>query len=632
MKKILFVALMLMTALPAFAQDIDHQNVGEPTRSTFYLNIAVNDSTLGYLPDFGGWYETRFFDPNDEDYQIFEPTADVDLTDTSDEDLFNHYHFLRVHTYPHARFLGWNTNAGFSHNIFNSEIWVVRWDALDTVNIEAVFAPVRNGDTLHYCNNTAWDQSANHEYCRFTDTTTYFRWGVKFDPNALIGVTQIPRVEVYLGPDSDSTTALPCTYTIQLWQGGEGSPQTLIHSQIHHHAADALGEWLRIDFNTPVAIDNTQPLWVVISTTFTLHDDGWTPLYSRPYCGNPNSNYIWTTQTGWTHYKKDSRLTQNGIQQFDPYVNYYYEIPESWAIRVYSAIPQGQHVTIQTLEGGTATGDGLYNVGSTATLTAIPDDSYCFKHWMKAGDDTPIYSNPYSFTVSNDVYFSAIFSTRAEVMVSSHSLEYGTATGGGEMNVGSTDSLQANVHSGYVFDHWEWYYKCNPSEIYQSTDNPVNFIVDGDVIYTAFFSPDVALCHITVQSNNEGGWVTGGGIYPVGEMVYLTASPYSGYHFLYWKNDEDNTTYAEDLYVFTTLPGVFSFTAYFESNVGIDDRDSDAITVHSLDGCIIVEGADGEVVTIYDMAGRCVRNEALPNGVYTVKVGNRVPRKVAVAR
>ena len=66
--------------------------------------------------------------------------------------------------------------------------------------------------------------------------------------------------------------------------------------------------------------------------------------------------------------------------------------------------------------------------------------------------------------------------------------------------------------------------------------------------------------------------------------------------------------------------------------MGIDDRDSDAITVHSLDGCIIVEGADGEVVTIYDMAGRCVRNEALPNGVYTVKVGNRVPRKVAVAR
>ena len=47
---------------------------------------------------------------------------------------------------------------------------------------------------------------------------------------------------------------------------------------------------------------------------------------------------------------------------------------------------------------------------------------------------------------------------------------------------------------------------------------------------------------------------------------------------------------------------------------------------------IVIEGADGETVHIFDMMGRTIHNEALPIGVYMVKVGDRPARKVAVIR
>ncbi len=67
--------------------------------------------------------------------------------------------------------------------------------------------------------------------------------------------------------------------------------------------------------------------------------------------------------------------------------------------------------------------------------------------------------------------------------------------------------------------------------------------------------------------------------------------------------------------------------------VGIDDVEADNTKVYSHDGRIVVEGADGETVRIYDITGRAVHNETLlPTGVYIVKVGDRHARKVAVIR
>lgn len=69
-----------------------------------------------------------------------------------------------------------------------------------------------------------------------------------------------------------------------------------------------------------------------------------------------------------------------------------------------------------------------------------------------------------------------------------------------------------------------------------------------------------------------------------------------------------------------------------DCNLGIGDPDANAVNIYTLGGRIIVEGAEGETVRIFDITGRSVRNEALHTGVYIVKVGDRPARKVVVMK
>lgn len=69
-----------------------------------------------------------------------------------------------------------------------------------------------------------------------------------------------------------------------------------------------------------------------------------------------------------------------------------------------------------------------------------------------------------------------------------------------------------------------------------------------------------------------------------------------------------------------------------DCNLGIGDPDAEIINIYTLDGRIIVDGADGETIQIFDITGRSVRNEAIPIGVYLVKVGTRPLQKVVMIR
>ena len=56
------------------------------------------------------------------------------------------------------------------------------------------------------------------------------------------------------------------------------------------------------------------------------------------------------------------------------------------------------------------------------------------------------------------------------------------------------------------------------------------------------------------------------------------------------------------------------------------------INIYTLGDRIIVEGAEGETVRIFDITGRSVRNGGLSAGVYLVKIGDRPARKVVVMK
>lgn len=68
------------------------------------------------------------------------------------------------------------------------------------------------------------------------------------------------------------------------------------------------------------------------------------------------------------------------------------------------------------------------------------------------------------------------------------------------------------------------------------------------------------------------------------------------------------------------------FTTIVENCNAIDDVESHNLKVYSRNGHIVVEGADGEKVQVYDMSGRKVANSNLPVGAYMVKVGDRMAK------
>ena len=73
--------------------------------------------------------------------------------------------------------------------------------------------------------------------------------------------------------------------------------------------------------------------------------------------------------------------------------------------------------------------------------------------------------------------------------------------------------------------------------------------------------------------------------------------------------------------------------------VGIDNIDADAVSVAVLNGQIVINGAEGDIVTLFDLAGRTLAAQQAhgtialdvpANGVYLLQIGSRPARKIAV--
>lgn len=69
-------------------------------------------------------------------------------------------------------------------------------------------------------------------------------------------------------------------------------------------------------------------------------------------------------------------------------------------------------------EGGTVTGGGTYESGSTVTATAIPNDGYIFSHWLINGADSGS-SNPISGVLTSDTTVIAVFEKISRPEISS---------------------------------------------------------------------------------------------------------------------------------------------------------------------------------------------------------------------
>lgn len=174
------------------------------------------------------------------------------------------------------------------------------------------------------------------------------------------------------------------------------------------------------------------------------------------------------------------------------------------------------------------------------------------------------------------------------------------------------------------------------------TDHVVDIVFGGEDTYT-----------VTAQSNDETqGFVHGGGEYSGGQTAVLVAVCQYGIQFAGWSNGStDNPLYLtvnSDVTVMANFVpgngGIIHDTIYIVDTVyvGIGQVEVMNVKVYGSNGQVVVEGAEGYDVALYDILGRVVAtrrsdsykvNLDVPvTGTYLVRVGNHTARKVVVTR
>lgn len=278
---------------------------------------------------------------------------------------------------------------------------------------------------------------------------------------------------------------------------------------------------------------------------------------------------------------------------------------------------------------GMVFGSGTYNYLDTVKINAVSIlDHYHFSRWSDGN-----YENPRTVVVANNRVFNAVFAIdQHTVTVVSNDIARGMVDGGGEYTYGTPCTITATPYTGFVFAGWS----------NGVTANPYTFAVLNDVELTALFiSEDEVTYTVTVLSADETmGTVSGGGQAMDGGSVVIRASGNQGYHFSRW--NDDNTDSVRTVIAHSDI----TYTAYFEANntgrESIEDLIMDGIKAFSKDNCILIDGLNGQDVTIYTIDGRTIaslpkatEHVAIPvttTGVYIVKIGNYPAHKVVVIR
>ena len=181
---------------------------------------------------------------------------------------------------------------------------------------------------------------------------------------------------------------------------------------------------------------------------------------------------------------------------------------------------------------------------NTNTQTAVSCGMFVINNaWFDAWGKKPIVDCQNSMITNakitsgslkdNDVIKVEPNITKYVVWVDVNDKSAGTVTGDGLVNEGVSHTVTATPKSGYHFLRWS----------NGVTENPYTFIVTQDTVLYALFEADVVINYydINVVSADETmGTVSGGGTQiEDGSVITITATPKSGYQFLYWKNAQN---------------------------------------------------------------------------------------------
>jgi hypothetical protein len=169
-------------------------------------------------------------------------------------------------------------------------------------------------------------------------------------------------------------------------------------------------------------------------------------------------------------------------------------------------------------KGGTLLGSGNYECGKSAVAMAFTNSCYTFINWTKNGVPVSEDKN-YSFIVEETCTLIANFEqTHPYITVSAEPIHGGLAIESGEYPCGDSATFIAIPFSQYHFINW------TENGVEVSKDNFYAFEVTGVRDLVAHFAL-TAYEVIVSASPPEGGAVSGGGNYNIGDTATVTVVP-----------------------------------------------------------------------------------------------------------
>ena len=139
-------------------------------------------------------------------------------------------------------------------------------------------------------------------------------------------------------------------------------------------------------------------------------------------------------------------------------------------------------INVSAAEGGTASGGGEYEQGSSVTLTATPENGYRFIAWTENDEQISTDEN-YTFIADHDRTLVAIFMPISKPTYTVHvsSAQGGTVEGSGSYKEGEVVTVNAIPDNGYRFLCWE------ENGVQVSTEARYSFAAETDRTLVAVF-------------------------------------------------------------------------------------------------------------------------------------------------
>lgn len=196
---------------------------------------------------------------------------------------------------------------------------------------------------------------------------------------------------------------------------------------------------------------------------------------------------------------------------------------------------------------GTTMGDGSFVPGANVTVNATANAGFRFVNWT---DNGAVVSNTPGFTLTLDVNHSLVANFAPTVMprtitLSAQPVAGGLVNGGGTVDDGTSVTVEAVAAPGFAFVNW------TEAAAVVSAAASYTFTAAADRALIANFIPAGDLRTVTtVAAPLAGGATSGGGSFPIGTSITVSAVPAVGYKFKRWLEGTSNRSTSAN-YTFT---------------------------------------------------------------------------------